>query len=142
MGTDECNAFSRAEVRENMKKRLIRKEIREMVKRIAERFDPERIILFGSHARGEAGPDSDVDLLVVMKIEESKRAKQLELHSVHGDIHVPKDVIVSTSEEFEWRVAKGCCGHNRVACHPRREGALCQSVSMSGLWSFLLVKFW
>jgi len=86
-----------------MKKRLIRKEIREMVKRIAERFDPERIILFGSHARGEAGADSDVDLLVVMKIEGSKRAKQLELHSVLGDIHVPKDVIVSTPEEFEWR---------------------------------------
>lgn len=41
-------------------------KIEEMVDRIAERFNPEKIILFGSHARGTAGPDSDADLLVVM----------------------------------------------------------------------------
>ena len=33
---------------------------------IVERFDPEQIILFGSHARGEAGAHSDVDLLIVL----------------------------------------------------------------------------
>ena len=38
-----------------------RKEIRQMVRRIASQFQPEKIILFGSHARGDAGPDSDVD---------------------------------------------------------------------------------
>jgi predicted nucleotidyltransferase len=38
------------------------------VRRIVERFDPEQIILFGSAARGEAGPESDVDLLVVMPV--------------------------------------------------------------------------
>ena len=37
-----------------------------MAKRIADRFRPERIILFGSHARGDAGPDSDIDLLVIV----------------------------------------------------------------------------
>lgn len=87
-----------------MKKRNpIRKEIKEMVKRIVERFDPERIILFGSHARGEADRGSDVDLLVVMKVEGSKREKQLELRGALRDIHVPKDIIVSTPDEFEWR---------------------------------------
>ena len=35
-----------------------------MVARIVRRFHPDRVILFGSHARGTAGPDSDVDLLV------------------------------------------------------------------------------
>ena len=40
-----------------------------MVKRIVKRFHPDKIILFGSHARGDAGPDSDVDLLVVMDFE-------------------------------------------------------------------------
>lgn len=85
------------------KRKPIRKEIQEMVKIILERFDPERIILFGSHARGEAGPDSDVDLLVVMKVEGSKREKQLELRAALHDIHVPKDIIVSIPEEFEWR---------------------------------------
>jgi len=39
--------------------------IEEMVRRIVRRFAPEKIILFGSHARGTAGPDSDVDLLIV-----------------------------------------------------------------------------
>ena len=50
-----------------------RRMIRKMVNRILEHFDPDRIILFGSHARGEAGPDSDVDLLVVMTVRGSKR---------------------------------------------------------------------
>ena len=38
----------------------------EIVRRLVEAFHPERIYLFGSHARGEAGPDSDYDLLVVV----------------------------------------------------------------------------
>ena len=50
-----------------------------MVKRIVKKFDPEQIILFGSHARGEAGPDSDVDLLVVMPVEGCRREKSLDI---------------------------------------------------------------
>ena len=45
-------------------KPLEKKEIRQMVRRIVSQFRPERIILFGPYARGDAGPDSDVDLLV------------------------------------------------------------------------------
>jgi len=37
----------------------------DLVRRIAERFSPDKIILFGSRARGDAGPDSDIDLLVL-----------------------------------------------------------------------------
>jgi len=74
-----------------------------MVRRIAAEFDPDQIILFGSHARGEAGPDSDVDLLVVMSVKGSKRAKQLEIRAAVRDVHVPKDIIVSRAEEFQWR---------------------------------------
>lgn len=51
----------------------------EMVRRIVERFDPERIILFGSHARGEATEDSDVDLMVVLRNVVSKREKAIEI---------------------------------------------------------------
>jgi predicted nucleotidyltransferase len=85
------------------KRKPIQKEIQKMVKIIVERFDPERIILFGSHARAEASLDSDVDLLVVMKVEGSKREKQLELRTALHDIHVSKDIIISLPEEFEWR---------------------------------------
>ena len=42
----------------------IDEQIQHMARRIAAEFDPDQIILFGSHARGEAGADSDVDLLV------------------------------------------------------------------------------
>ena len=79
------------------------RQIQEIVNRIVERFHPEQIILFGSQARGDAGPDSDVDLLVVMPVEGSKREKQLEIRMALHNIHVSKDVIVSTPEEFAWR---------------------------------------
>jgi len=49
--------------------------IREMVRRIAAQFHPDKIILFGSHTRGKAGPDSDVDILIVMPVEGLKRRK-------------------------------------------------------------------
>jgi len=81
----------------------VRREIRKMVERIIERFHPERIILFGSHARGEATPDSDVDLLVIMDVKGSKREAQLQVRHALHDIRIPKDVVVSTPEEFIWR---------------------------------------
>ena len=74
-----------------------------MVRRIVDRFQPERIILFGSHARGTAGPDSDVDLLIVMPVKGSKRQKQLDIRKALRGIAVPKDIIVTTPEEFAWR---------------------------------------
>ncbi|WHZ28626.1 MAG: hypothetical protein OJF51_003424 [Nitrospira sp.] len=82
--------------------------ITEMVRRIVERFHPERIILFGSHARGTAGPHSDVDLLVVMQPQGSKRRQAVEIYGLLAGMGVPKDVIVVTPEEFEaYREAPG-----------------------------------
>ncbi len=78
-------------------------KIRQRVKRIIEQFHPEKIILFGSHARGEGGLDSDVDLLVVMHVRGSKRDKAIEIGTALQDIRIPKDIIVTTPEEFEWR---------------------------------------
>ena len=89
-------------------KEPIQKKIDQMVRRIVKRFDPEKIILFGSHGKGTAGPDSDVDLLVVMPVSGSKREKAIEIGvALHG-IRIPKDIIVTTPEEFEWR--KGVVG--------------------------------
>ncbi len=86
-----------------MKRNTLPQVIDQMVRRIVDRFDPERVILFGSHARGPAGPDSDVDLLVVMPVAGSKREKQLEIRRALGEFRVPKDVIVTTPEDFAWR---------------------------------------
>ena len=74
-----------------------------MVRRIVKKFNPDRVILFGSHARNQARPDSDIDLLIVMPVEGSVWEKSLEVRRVLYGIPVPKDVIISTPEEFEWR---------------------------------------
>jgi predicted nucleotidyltransferase len=80
-----------------------RKEIRQMVRRIVSQFHPEKIILFGSHARGDAGPDSDVDLLIVMPYFGSRREKQVEIRLALRNIRIPKDIVVTAPEEFLWR---------------------------------------
>ena len=74
-----------------------------MVQRIAKRFHPEIIILFGSHARGDAGPDSDVDLLVVMATKGSVREQGLEIRAALHDVAVPLDIIVTSPADFAWR---------------------------------------
>ena len=73
--------------------------IREMTRRIIEQFNPIKIVLFGSHARGTAVPDSDIDLLVIKKIEGSKRKERVAIGIALHDINVPKDIIVASPEE-------------------------------------------
>ena len=85
------------------KNNLIQEQIQEMVNRIVARFHPEKIILFGSHARGNAAADSDVDLLVIMSVSGSKREKMIEIGLALHDIPLPKDIIVTSPDEFEWR---------------------------------------
>ena len=72
-----------------------------MVRRIVDRMHPRRIILFGSYARGSADADSDVDLLVVLPRNGSKRKKTVEIYRLLAGMGVPKDVIVVTPEEIE-----------------------------------------
>lgn len=83
------------------KQQPAQKLIDQMVSRIVQQFRPERVILFGSYARGEAGRDSDVDLLVVMPVSGSKRAKQVEVRLALHDIRLAKDIIVVTPAEFK-----------------------------------------
>src|SRR6516162_7649797 len=83
--------------------RTVAAHIPRMVKRIVEKFHPQQIILFGSHARGEAGPDSDVDLLVVMPVRGSVRNKRLAIRGALHDMPFPIDIVVSTPEDFAWR---------------------------------------
>lgn len=71
--------------------------------RIVHQFDPLRIILFGSHARGDAQAQSDVDLLVVMSAVEDKRKATIEIRRALADLPVSKDIIVSTPEEIQRR---------------------------------------
>lgn len=84
-------------------RRAVQRSVGRMARVIVRRFDPERIILFGSHARGTAGPDSDVDLLVVMEVDGSTRRKAAEIGAALHDFTLPKDIIVTTPAEFAWR---------------------------------------
>src|SRR5437588_8212734 len=84
-------------------KTAVQAQIDRMVKRIVRKFRPEQVILFGSQARGDAGPDSDVDLLVVMDFEGSAFDKGLEIQQVLPDNPLPVDVIVTSPEAFAWR---------------------------------------
>ena len=82
-----------------MTDKVTEEAIETMVERLVDRFDPDQIILFGSQARGTAGPGSDVDLLVIMPVTGSKRARQLEMRMALHDIAVPKDIILATPDE-------------------------------------------
>lgn len=73
----------------------------EMVRRIVTNWNPDRIILFGSHARGVAGTDSDVDLLVVVPLNRDRRTIRLGIRRALSGIGLPKDVVVVSPQEME-----------------------------------------
>ncbi|MDD9975994.1 MAG: HEPN domain-containing protein [Candidatus Poribacteria bacterium] len=72
-----------------------------MTERIVRDFDPLQIILFGSQARGDADPDSDIDLLVVFAELSDKRKTAVDILRTLADLPVAKDILVSTPEELE-----------------------------------------
>lgn len=76
-----------------------------LARRIVSRFSPEKVILFGSHATGRAGPDSDVDLLVVMPVTATKAVHELQIRDALRSYRIPKDIVVTTPDAFEWRKA-------------------------------------
>jgi predicted nucleotidyltransferase len=79
--------------------------IAEMTRRLVEYYHPVRICLFGSEARGEAGPDSDLDFMVVVPDDTPEHVMR------SGDIYsilsfgIPKDVIPWRQSDFDIRAA-------------------------------------
>jgi predicted nucleotidyltransferase/PHD/YefM family antitoxin component YafN of YafNO toxin-antitoxin module len=67
-------------------------------------WDPERIILFGSHARGDAGPGSDLDILVVLPDERlATRATVVDMRVAIGSVPIDYDLLMTTHSEYAWR---------------------------------------
>jgi uncharacterized protein len=93
-----------------------------MVHRIVEEFRPLKIILFGSHARKEAGKHSDIDLLVVSAYVEDLKKTTFDIRRALADFPVPKDVVVTTTDEIEHRgnvigtVLRPALREGRVLC--------------------------
>lgn len=71
------------------------------MRRIVTKHHPDKVILFGSYARGTASRDSDVDLLIVMPVAGSRREKAREIYADLGPVGLPKDIIVATPEDVE-----------------------------------------
>ena len=80
--------------------------IREMVDAIVAEARPERVILFGSRARGDAGDASDVDLLVVdsepFNEQRSRRQLCVRLYDAVARFRVPTDILVYARHEFDY----------------------------------------
>ena len=74
--------------------------IAEMTRRIVERFHPLQVILFGSRARGDARPDSDVDLLVVFPHVENTHDSAVQIHRAVSGLGMAKDIVVTTPDEI------------------------------------------
>ena len=77
----------------------------EVVRRLVEAYRPEHIYLFGSVARGDAGPDSDYDIMVVVPDEAPREMQDCDLayRSLRG-MGIAKDVLVWTRSAFEERL--------------------------------------
>lgn len=80
-------------------------QIQSLVNRIAQEISPQRIILFGSHAQGEAGPESDVDLLVVTDRPAGSDASLALRRKV--DYSFPLDLIVCDARRLVQRIEAG-----------------------------------
>jgi predicted nucleotidyltransferase len=79
--------------------------LEEIVRRLIEAYRPERVYLFGSYARGEAGPDSDYDLLVVVPDDALPERRRSRLaYEVLWGTGKAADVLVWTREAFDSRI--------------------------------------
>jgi len=91
----------------NEHRRIPIRAIRAVAKQIAEKFQPEKIILFGSYAYGKPRPESDVDLLVVMETSLRERQQRLEISRALSPRPFALDIIIRTPQQLEERIALG-----------------------------------
>jgi predicted nucleotidyltransferase len=92
---------------------------RAIARRLGQVLRPDAIFLFGSHARGDAGPDSDLDFLVVVPDSPySRYLRSVDVRGLVADIPAPKDIVVLTRAEWESEQRVLCS----LASTVRREG--------------------
>lgn len=75
--------------------------LEQVTRTIVEQFHPKRIVLFGSHARGNAGPDSDLDVFIEMQTSRRPPERAIEVSAAFGLRPWPLDVVVYTPEEVQ-----------------------------------------
>ncbi len=86
--------------------------IRRFARQVAERFQPDKIILFGSHAYGTPHADSDVDILVIMPA----RNELDQSFKIRWEVPAPfpMDLLVRTPKNIAWRLEDGDLFHTKI----------------------------
>ena len=86
--------------------------IRKFARQVGERFQPDKIILFGSHAYGVPHADSDVDILVVMPA----RSQHAQAVRIRWEVPAPfpLGLIVRTPKNLQWRLEEGESFHTEI----------------------------
>ena len=75
-------------------------QIPEITRRIVETSHPEKIILFGSYARGNFGADSDLDLLVIVSGISRLREESIRVRRALRGLLAPVDIVIATPEQI------------------------------------------
>lgn len=102
-------------------------QIQAVADRIREAAPDSTIILFGSHARGDAGEHSDVDLLVIEPVVDSRHGEIVRLSDAVDSLDVPTDIlVVSTATYEEWADEPGTVIHEAA-----REGRVLHAATQA-----------
>ena len=88
------------------RQRIPDRVIKEMVRQIAEKYHPRQIILFGSYAYGQPSPESDIDLLVVMKTQSRGSQQAMEILQTLKPLF-GIDILVYTPDVLKQRIGWG-----------------------------------
>lgn len=124
--SDKVRSVAPSHSSQDVQHRMISSEtITEAVNTIAKATQPCKIILFGSYARGEAKPDSDLDLLVIEPEVPHKRDEMVRLRNLLRPMRIPVDVLVASEQEIEdwghlpgtlyyWALKEGKTLHERT----------------------------
>lgn len=76
-------------------------QLNTIVDRIATKFNPDKIILFGSYATNSPNSDSDLDLLIIQDTELPKHKRSFAIYKALIGVKTPLDILVYTNDEFE-----------------------------------------
>lgn len=87
-----------------MKQEMVLRKIKEITDKIVKEYQPEKIILFGSHAWGAPTEDSDVDLFIVKETNRSTREMTREINRALFPRQFPLDILVYTPSEVEEKI--------------------------------------
>jgi uncharacterized protein len=97
-------------------KEVNEERITEAGRRLAAAAPNAQVILFGSHARGEAGPHSDIDILVVEPEVANEAEESVRLHRILRDLRMPADIIVVSREYVgRWSEVRGSLVHTALS---------------------------